>query len=299
MFINRMSVRSMGLVGLLTIGICSITPTASADDFVIEFFESAFIPTSVTLTAGDTVTWVWVAGDHTTTSGVSSNPGDNPGALFDEPINAANPSFTFTFSDPGVFPFFDRLNENGLVGTITVNPFEVTSGVVNNAFTPSDIQIFAGDQVRWQWIEGDHTITSGASSSPLDNPGALFNGFSTNGQQTFIYVFEDPGFFPYFCVPHEVFDMTGTVLVQRLFIRGDYNADGGLDIADPIGLLGHLFGMEPLASCADAGDANDDGTIDIADAVAILDRLFNQGGSLPAPFPNLGADRTADNLLCN
>lgn len=275
-----------------------ISTSAVRADETITFFENAFIPTTVSITAGESVTWVWSAGNHTVTSGVSSDPADNPGVLFDEPLNQANPSFTFTFTTPGIFSFFDRINENGLVGTIAVQPFEVEIGVVNNAFTPANVDVFEGDQVRWQWIEGVHTVTSGASSSPADNPGSLFDELNTSGQPVFIYVFDTPGLFPYFCIPHETMGMIGSVRVQQLFIRGDYNLDNNFDIGDPIGLLGHLFSQEPASTCPDSGDANDDGTLDIGDAVAMLDNLFNNGLPLPAPFPNLGPDRTADLLLC-
>lgn len=286
----------LGLVSLVLVALGS--PRSYGMNVEIEYFQNAFIPTSATITAGDSVTWIWVAGAHTVTSGLSSDPADDPGTLFDAPIDASNPSFTYTFGVPGVYSFFDRLHETGLVGTITVNPFEVVAGVVNNAFTPADLVIFQGDRVRWQWIEGTHTVTSGASSNPADDPGAMFQAPSTAGQPVFIHVFDTPGHFPYFCIPHELFGMAGSVRVQRVFIRGDYNADGGVDVADPVALLGHLFAGVPLATCPDAGDANDDGSLDIADAVSVLAYLFGGAAVLPAPFPNSGPDRTPDGLLC-
>jgi hypothetical protein len=81
------------------------------------------------------------------------------------------------------------------------------------------------------------------------------------------------------------------------FVRGDANADGSLDISDPVKVLLHLFaGGE--GGCEDAMDANDDGALDLTDAVSVLEYLF-LGGSVPMPpFPGRGADPTADDLDC-
>lgn len=285
------------LVHLLCAGLCLTLPAAlGAVD--ITFFNSAFVPTTVTIEAGDTVNFVWAAGVHTVTSGVSSDPADDPGALFDVSLDAAHPLFSYTFTATGTYSFFDRLHETGLVGTVIVQPHEVVVEIVDNAFTPEHVYVFAGDSVRWQWIEGTHTVTSGASSSPADNPGALFNAVSTQAQPVFIHVFAVPGVYPYFCLPHEAMGMGGSVTVQRLFVRGDVNRDQAVNIADPIALLAHLFGGEPAPACPDAADANDDGVLDISDAVRILARLFGGSAPLPPPYPSPGPDRTADVLLC-
>lgn len=73
------------------------------------------------------------------------------------------------------------------------------------------------------------------------------------------------------------------------FVRGDINIDGGVDISDPIRILGYLFaGLD--APCRDAGDANDDERIEIADAILLLEFLFRDGPAPTAPFPEMGYD---------
>ncbi|MGQ9589720.1 MAG: malectin domain-containing carbohydrate-binding protein [Planctomycetota bacterium] len=87
-----------------------------------------------------------------------------------------------------------------------------------------------------------------------------------------------------------------------LFVRGDANADGQVDISDAICALGHLFGgaapscREAVEGCPDASDANDDGALDISDPIAALGHLFLGQEPPPEPFPSCGADRTADEL---
>ncbi|MFN0059099.1 MAG: DUF1800 family protein [Planctomycetota bacterium] len=85
------------------------------------------------------------------------------------------------------------------------------------------------------------------------------------------------------------------------FLRGDVTNDGGLNIADPIGLLEYLFAGTGFAlTCADAGDANDDEVIDLGDPIYLLAYLFASSPPPPAPFGGCGADPTLNvALACN
>ena len=84
-----------------------------------------------------------------------------------------------------------------------------------------------------------------------------------------------------------------------LFVRGDANADGQIDIADAITILDYLFGGGHVPACRDAGDGNDDGTVDIGDAITVLGHLFGGAGSLPEPFGACGTDPTDDTMDCS
>lgn len=81
-------------------------------------------------------------------------------------------------------------------------------------------------------------------------------------------------------------------------VRGDCNADGLFNIADPIFFLGYLFSMGTTPGCLDSCDSNDDGQTNIADAIRSLSALFGGGASPPAPFPSCGPDPTVDSLSC-
>jgi len=65
-----------------------------------------------------------------------------------------------------------------------------------------------------------------------------------------------------------------------LFILGDANDDGKIDISDVVYLINHLFMGGPEPSPFQAGDANSDDNIDIADVVYLINYLFI-GGSPP------------------
>ncbi len=85
-------------------------------------------------------------------------------------------------------------------------------------------------------------------------------------------------------------------LPPDIFIRGDANRDGGVDLSDGIFILLYLFGGNVTPVSLDACDANDNGMISLADTITVLSYLFNQGAAPPAPFPEAGEDPTADTL---
>jgi hypothetical protein len=85
---------------------------------------------------------------------------------------------------------------------------------------------------------------------------------------------------------------------ETTFIRGDMNADGALDISDPVGVLQYMFLGDSAPDCLDRADSNDDGAVNITDPIIILELLFLGGAALPEPFPEPGTDPTPDALIC-
>lgn len=85
---------------------------------------------------------------------------------------------------------------------------------------------------------------------------------------------------------------------EAMFIRGDSNSDGKVDLSDAVATLGYLFLGASWVWCLDAADANDDGEVNITDAIFLLEHLFLGGEALPAPYPEAGIDPTADELRC-
>ena len=76
-------------------------------------------------------------------------------------------------------------------------------------FTPSEITVQPGDTVRWVWVSGSHTVTSG-SNCVYD--GMYFDQPVNSSNPVFEWVVpEISGDLPYFCRPHCAFGMTGTM----------------------------------------------------------------------------------------
>jgi len=67
-------------------------------------------------------------------------------------------------------------------------------------------------------------------------------------------------------------------------IRGDFNNDGQLNVADLTALVAYLFQNGAPPDCFEEGDVNGDGAINIADLTYLVAYLF-QGGPPPLPCP--------------
>ncbi len=83
-----------------------------------------------------------------------------------------------------------------------------------------------------------------------------------------------------------------------LFLRGDVNGDGVVDITDPVSSLGFQFLRTFEPPCLDACDFDDSGVIDITDAVSSLVHQFREGPPPAAPGKETcGKDTTTDDEL--
>ncbi|MEM7235562.1 MAG: hypothetical protein AAF517_25540 [Planctomycetota bacterium] len=73
----------------------------------------------------------------------------------------------------------------------------------------------------------------------------------------------------------------------NVFVRGDVNQSGSLEISDAVSLLGYLFlGEQALATCLDAADVDGNFRVDISDPLFLLNYLFLGGRQVPRPFPD-------------
>lgn len=85
---------------------------------------------------------------------------------------------------------------------------------------------------------------------------------------------------------------------EDVFLRGDSNMDGRLDISDAIYILDYRYTGGPWPACMDAADANDDGRVDLSDPIFFLSFLFQRETPLPQPSPEPGIDGSSDGLGC-
>jgi len=82
------------------------------------------------------------------------------------------------------------------------------------------------------------------------------------------------------------------------FLRGDFNADGKLDLADVVYSLNRFYRNGEEFSCLDSADADDDGTVTQKDPIALMKFLFS-GGILGSDGNSCEFDVTTDSLDCN
>ena len=85
---------------------------------------------------------------------------------------------------------------------------------------------------------------------------------------------------------------------SRLFLRGDADDNGRLDLTDASFTLNFLFLAGTRPACEDALDADDNAQLDLNDALVVLNYLFLNGETPALPFPDPGVDPTADGIDC-
>jgi len=120
----------------------------------------------------------------------------------------------------------------------------------NNDATQIDtVNINGGDTVRWTWIEGDHSVTSGDGSGDPQS-GVLFDAPSTAAATVFEFTFNNAGTFNYYCIPHEGDNMFGIVVVT-----GSANEAPSVQPVPPI----KMFPTGPLTG-QKLADVDDDNT---------------------------------------
>ena len=91
-----------------------------------------------------------------------------------------------------------------------------------------------------------------------------------------------------------------------LFVRGDGNSDGSINLTDGVIPLLYLFSGGDAPLCFDAADTNDTGIIEITDAIIIFSWLFSGGAPPASPTPSsagylqedCGVDETEDGSGC-
>jgi 6-phosphogluconolactonase len=71
-----------------------------------------------------------------------------------------------------------------------------------------------------------------------------------------------------------------------LFLRGDSNSDGTLNLTDAIHALNYLFRAGPEPGCLESADGDDNGAINLTDPVLLLNYLFQSGPPLAPPGPD-------------
>lgn len=105
----RLAKSAPALIVLALLAISQPPVTAGAE-VIITVADYSFEPRNAVVGAGETVTWIWSDGFHTTTNG---NGIDDPngGLLWDSFLFPGQKSFSYVFTTPGVYPFFCRFHE--------------------------------------------------------------------------------------------------------------------------------------------------------------------------------------------
>ncbi|MCA8960692.1 MAG: dockerin type I repeat-containing protein, partial [Planctomycetes bacterium] len=216
------------------------------------------------------------------------------------------------FDDPTSFLDYDGVDGGLLDGTVIADGDDTFLGMVGSTFENVELAGVAASYTQDNAAGDDFTdqlVPAGTAFSndiPGGNSGVIWSDDSTGGS----LVAYDTGIYtknldPYGDVLAQSWEFGGyggdqTSLAQIyaaalkrttggscnscVGLRADANADGMINIADAVSILGFLFtgGSAPVP-CPEVGDVNGDGLLNIADAVSLLAFLFSGGPAPVAP----------------
>ncbi len=110
---------------LLFLGLLLFSSSSFCTNHMVDVANFSFSPSTINAVVGDTITWNWVSGTHTTTcngtSGTSLPPGATP---WDEPINSASTSYSYVIEFDGEYDFVCLFHPS-MTGMIMAVPLPV------------------------------------------------------------------------------------------------------------------------------------------------------------------------------
>ncbi len=182
----------LGIVLLLHFPAFATTHQVSIIDF-------AFVPSTLTINFGDSVTW--------TNNGIATHTSTSNNGIWNSGDLTSHQTFSFVFDSSGVFSYH-CIHHPSMTGTITVNPapFDIQVNAWDNFYSPQVVQINIGQSVGWV-NRGAHLHTSTADDGAWDS-GDLMPG------QFFAFTFTSEGVHHYHCLIHGLV-MNGTVIVGK------------------------------------------------------------------------------------
>ncbi len=197
-------------------------------------------------------------------------------------------SSTFKYSDDG--PGFSWVGPHPDIGVATI---AIVGLPIYEGFEvpPGEGTLIASLRVRVSESATPGSIIPLALSNGPDDDGygpfRMRNEITFKGETRYATLF-----------PQTIPGQLNIIQDITFFTRGDCNADGKLDVTDPVVNLGFQFIGTFDPPCRDALDFNDNGVIDITDPIANLTHQF-VGGPPPAlPGKVCGVDPTDDDLGC-
>jgi plastocyanin len=118
-------------ISFLFLGLCFFPATSFCTNHLVSVQNYSFSPSTVNASVGDTVTWQWVSGSHTTTCN-GTFPGTSlpPGATaWSQNINASSTTFSYVIAVDGEYDYVCMNHAPGMAGVIiaTALPVELVS----------------------------------------------------------------------------------------------------------------------------------------------------------------------------
>ncbi len=112
-------------LSLFFLGLLFFSSSSYGTNHMVEVANFSFSPSIISAAVGDTITWNWVSGTHTTTCDGTSGTSLPPGAAtWNEPINSSATTYSYVIEIDGEYNFVCLFHPS-MTGTITAVPLPV------------------------------------------------------------------------------------------------------------------------------------------------------------------------------
>ena len=185
-------------ITIIFFGLFAATYTKAANH-TITATDFQFTPDTMTIAAGDTITWLWEAGIHTTTAnGIPAGA-----AQWNALLDSAHTSFSYVATVPGVYHYISVPDLPAMTGTFTI-PGAVV-GIADAILSPFDFNLVSN------LVHGEVVITCTMHSTTSVEV-ALYN-ISGMRLQTFLKETMPAGNY------HDSFSINATLPAGMYFVR--------------------------------------------------------------------------------
>ena len=174
------------LLAALLIGSVSV---ASAADHRVRVSDFRFTPRNVNAVGGDTITWVWQNGMHTTTS-VNIPPGAMP---WDAPIDSTHTQFRIRLTVAGTYSYHCNFHfAQGMTGTIVVSapPSPTPTATATATSTPTPTATFTPTPTATATATFTPTPTPTETPTPTPPQAVLYSATGTFGVTGILYTLD-------------------------------------------------------------------------------------------------------------
>ncbi len=221
---------------------------AHATVYTIQVANFQFTPSTVNAAVGDSITWTWVSGSHTTTCDPATQSGNSlpaGAAIWNNPMNSTSISFTYILSVAGTYHYWCIPHAAfGMVGVINVS--SVLPVVLLN-FTATATQ---DNKALLKWIVAGEQNTSYYSvQKSID--GKIFeeiaqvaSGGNSSLQKTYTYTDNAVANNRYIYYAIKTIDKDGKTQLSPITIYKNEKAKDGIIISispNPVNSPGHLM----------------------------------------------------------
>jgi len=158
----RLNVLWLAALAAMLLGSAAQAATQNVTIGNFKFTDASSGNSTTTINAGDTVTWTWISGTHSTTSG-SCSPNCVSSGVWDSTVMSSGASFSQTFATAGTFPYHCEVHLAMMQGTIVVQSGQAAP-TANFLFEPAVPAIGTqvnftdtsnGSPTSWLWNFGD------------------------------------------------------------------------------------------------------------------------------------------------